>query len=242
MNTMEENMTTPNYKFKFQRVDFWFMSMLVFIGSIMIMIGYCTKDNKNVREKAPIEAVGSNPDCDTNFCYYPYGIKEEMWLRLVDTIKYFEGYAPEAYESDDFWYVGYGHQIKYKKILDMCVIPNENTTTEDWIRRKEVIAPDCPKKVDKYEAEAWLLNDLEIAIKEAYRLTGLTGGKLLCVADFLYQYGEPRFTKYKILDKLKAGYPTLKNDCYYNEKFNERMYQRRLFDLWLYGKEAQNDY
>lgn len=196
-------MTKPNNTSNYGIITYFlFLAAAIFL----IMVLRITKD-KNVQKKAPIEAVQYNPDVDTNFCYWrDYQIKEEYWLMLIDTIKYFEGMATQSYYHKGHRFIGYGH---------LCT-GNESDS------------------MDKYEVEAWLLNDLEIAIKEGYRLTGLKGGKLLCVADYLYQYGEPGFTKYKILEKIIAGYPTLQAECYYNGRFNSRMYQRRLFDLWLW--------
>lgn len=151
-----------------------------------------------------------------NVGYYKYGIKTEDYLNTCDTIAKYEGLSLTIYVWDGKSYIYYGHQLKR---TDSYII-----STPDSITAREV-----------------LHQDVDEALNEGFKLTHLTGNRLLCVADFIFGYGSPTFIKsglYKQIlinpdDTLKIKAELSKWNKI-NGKVNPKLVQRRNYDYWLY--------
>ena len=144
--------------------------------------------------------------------YYKYNITYQQLSDFCDSIKSYEGLELKPYEFNKHYYIGYGHLIT-------ASIASIDTTVANVI----------------------LICDVETCIEEAYKLTKLTGNKLLCVTDFLFNYGSPKFIrstlyslfKYHIKDTLKI-HTELLSWNYINGYPSKRLYSRRCWDWKLF--------
>lgn len=148
--------------------------------------------------------------------YYKYGITTDDFIILCDTIAKYEGLMCIPYKYNDHFYIGYGHQIKSNEVIT---------------------------KVDSILAREILYKDVDIALNEAFRVTHLTGNKLLAISDFIFNYGTFKFINsslYSALlsnssDTLKIKSELLKWNKI-DGKTHPKLLQRRNFNYWLYIK------
>ena len=61
------------------------------------------------------------------------------------------------------------------------------------------------------QADSILYSDLDVSIREAYRLTGFTGNKNLAIAHFLFGFGTAKFYKSSLYSKI-LKYPDIKRE------------------------------
>jgi GH24 family phage-related lysozyme (muramidase) len=151
--------------------------------------------------------------------YFKYGINKIDFINLADTIISYEGVSLIPYYFNNNVYIGYGHLILYNE--------------------KYLL-----KGIDSNKTKFILYNDIKKAMIETLRLTKLKGNKLLCISDFIFNYGSNKFLKSTLYKTLKAN----ESDTFrikiellkwnkINDKIHSKLSQRRYFDYSLYSKK-----
>lgn len=148
--------------------------------------------------------------------YHKYGIKLQDYINSCDTIAKYEGLRCKPYKQGNKFYIGFGHQIQKQEIELMMGIDTTN-------------------------ANILLFADLNKATDEGFRITKLTGNRLLCVSNFIFNCGVGKFINsglYKQIllnpnDTLKIKGELSKWNKF-NGKINSKLIQRRNYEYWLY--------
>jgi len=136
----------------------------------------------------------------------------------VNYIKQCEGFESKPYQCGGYYFVGYGHLINK---MDSNIVYTE------------------------YQATELLEYDLQHLIKYVSNLYNLTGAKALAVAMLFYNVSHKSIFSSRLHSELlkpddKRDYEVIKSNwinlCKYNNKPNQKLIERRKFELRLFLK------